>query len=377
MLLVALRRRAASPNAVNNSRAIFLLLGTSAVETGSCNLTVKAASFPLRRQHACMHEGSFPAAHAPSEPQLVWQQSASQNPQVSSITTQQILPLRRTDDPCSIRTCSCSACVKAPGAATAICQSDAQADPRRRGYGGRLSSKLPSAAALCQTAPRQRYGSQFRSGIGSRVPSRSIESTTATIPLAASHSSCSGSNSALGRSLAAGRRGYNTGSLTALSLAASHGSCSGSNSDMQRWASSARCGYSASRTTTLTLAASHGGCSGSNSVLQRSPAAGRRGNSTRSPPVNPEGPPAFVFDIDGVLIRGGNVLPEARRALAQLYDSKSTYTYQPLTVIFFSCCHYCRCCNKTSSVCGVCYQRMLYTVYVKVYFQGLLYTLAV
>lgn len=33
----------------------------------------------------------------------------------------------------------------------------------------------------------------------------------------------------------------------------------------------------------------------------------------------PEGPPAFVFDIDGVLIRGGTVLPEARRALARLY----------------------------------------------------------
>ena len=29
--------------------------------------------------------------------------------------------------------------------------------------------------------------------------------------------------------------------------------------------------------------------------------------------------PAFVFDIDGVLIRGGNVFPFARRALAKLY----------------------------------------------------------
>jgi hypothetical protein len=32
------------------------------------------------------------------------------------------------------------------------------------------------------------------------------------------------------------------------------------------------------------------------------------------------GPPAFVFDIDGVLIRGGTVLPAARRALAKLYS---------------------------------------------------------
>lgn len=34
----------------------------------------------------------------------------------------------------------------------------------------------------------------------------------------------------------------------------------------------------------------------------------------------PEGPPAFVFDIDGVLIQGGTVLPEARKALAKLYN---------------------------------------------------------
>lgn len=31
-------------------------------------------------------------------------------------------------------------------------------------------------------------------------------------------------------------------------------------------------------------------------------------------PANPHGPPAFVFDIDGVLIRGRNVLPEAKQA---------------------------------------------------------------
>ena len=35
----------------------------------------------------------------------------------------------------------------------------------------------------------------------------------------------------------------------------------------------------------------------------------------------PEGPPAFVFDIDGVLIQGGTVLPEAKMALAKLYTN--------------------------------------------------------
>ena len=35
----------------------------------------------------------------------------------------------------------------------------------------------------------------------------------------------------------------------------------------------------------------------------------------------PEGPPAFVFDIDGVLIQGGTVLPEAKKALAKLYTN--------------------------------------------------------
>ena len=35
----------------------------------------------------------------------------------------------------------------------------------------------------------------------------------------------------------------------------------------------------------------------------------------------PEGPPAFVFDIDGVLIQGGTVLPEAKKALARLYTN--------------------------------------------------------
>ena len=34
------------------------------------------------------------------------------------------------------------------------------------------------------------------------------------------------------------------------------------------------------------------------------------------------GPPAFVFDIDGVLIRGKVVLPEAKRAMARVRRKK-------------------------------------------------------
>lgn len=37
----------------------------------------------------------------------------------------------------------------------------------------------------------------------------------------------------------------------------------------------------------------------------------------------PKAPLAFVFDIDGVLIRGGRVLPEAKQALAAIYESGS------------------------------------------------------
>lgn len=32
-----------------------------------------------------------------------------------------------------------------------------------------------------------------------------------------------------------------------------------------------------------------------------------------APIANPLGPPAFVFDIDGVLIRGRHTLPQAKR----------------------------------------------------------------
>ncbi len=39
----------------------------------------------------------------------------------------------------------------------------------------------------------------------------------------------------------------------------------------------------------------------------------------------PDGPPAFVFDIDGVLIQGGTVLPEAKKALAKLYTDNGTH----------------------------------------------------
>ncbi len=45
----------------------------------------------------------------------------------------------------------------------------------------------------------------------------------------------------------------------------------------------------------------------------------------------PEGPPAFVFDIDGVLIQGGTVLPEAKKALAKLYTDNGT-------CLMHSCC---------------------------------------
>ena len=47
------------------------------------------------------------------------------------------------------------------------------------------------------------------------------------------------------------------------------------------------------------------------------PGCGRERRFSSSQPQ----PPAFVFDIDGVLIRGGTVLPAARRALARLYSA--------------------------------------------------------
>lgn len=36
------------------------------------------------------------------------------------------------------------------------------------------------------------------------------------------------------------------------------------------------------------------------------------------PAGNPSGPPAFVFDIDGVLIRGKNVIPAAKEAMSKV-----------------------------------------------------------
>lgn len=56
----------------------------------------------------------------------------------------------------------------------------------------------------------------------------------------------------------------------------------------------------------------------------------RRSFSSASHQPVPEVPPAFVFDIDGVLIRGGTVLPQARRALANLYECKSGKPKYPL-----------------------------------------------
>lgn len=44
----------------------------------------------------------------------------------------------------------------------------------------------------------------------------------------------------------------------------------------------------------------------------------------------PEGPPAFVFDIDGVLIQGGTVLPEAKKALAKLYTNNGAKPKYPV-----------------------------------------------
>ncbi|KAL4440223.1 hypothetical protein ABPG75_003224 [Micractinium tetrahymenae] len=42
------------------------------------------------------------------------------------------------------------------------------------------------------------------------------------------------------------------------------------------------------------------------------------------------GPPAFVFDIDGVLIRGRHTLPQAQRALAKLYTSDGSRPRYPI-----------------------------------------------
>lgn len=40
---------------------------------------------------------------------------------------------------------------------------------------------------------------------------------------------------------------------------------------------------------------------------------GRRGLTSTMPPETRPGPPGFVFDIDGVLVRGAQVLPTARK----------------------------------------------------------------
>ena len=38
-----------------------------------------------------------------------------------------------------------------------------------------------------------------------------------------------------------------------------------------------------------------------------------------------EGPPAFVFDIDGVLVKGKQILEPAKKALGLLYEGKGMY----------------------------------------------------
>ena len=39
-----------------------------------------------------------------------------------------------------------------------------------------------------------------------------------------------------------------------------------------------------------------------------------------------EGPPAFAFDIDGVLVKGNQTLEPAKKALGLLYEDKGTST---------------------------------------------------
>ena len=58
-----------------------------------------------------------------------------------------------------------------------------------------------------------------------------------------------------------------------------------------------------------------------NLLKARQPASLTNWHLRRISRYAPEGPPAFVFDIDGVLIQGGTVLPEAKKALAKLYTN--------------------------------------------------------
>ncbi len=41
-------------------------------------------------------------------------------------------------------------------------------------------------------------------------------------------------------------------------------------------------------------------------------------------PHDRRGPPAFAFDIDGVLVKGGEILEPAKKALGVLYNNKGS-----------------------------------------------------
>jgi hypothetical protein len=55
--------------------------------------------------------------------------------------------------------------------------------------------------------------------------------------------------------------------------------------------------------------------------------------SSSAATANPLGPPAFVFDIDGVLIRGRHTLPQAKRALARLYTPDGSRPRYPVAFL--------------------------------------------
>ena len=72
-------------------------------------------------------------------------------------------------------------------------------------------------------------------------------------------------------------------------------------------------------------------------------------------------PPAFVFDIDGVLIRGNQVLDPARRALAKLYspDGTALLLVKPWKGLLVSGygSHACKCRTESQAACLLSDQR--------------------
>lgn len=63
------------------------------------------------------------------------------------------------------------------------------------------------------------------------------------------------------------------------------------------------------------------------------------------PPSPPQRTQAFVFDLDGCLLRGREVLPAARRALEQVCDS-GLVAAALLQMHARCCCHRC-CCHRS------------------------------